>query len=112
MSGAERNNGASQWLWLSLIVIVADQLSKWWIRARFDLYDRVEVLPWLDITRLHNTGAAFSFLSDAGGWQRWFFIGISVVVSTIFLVWLVRLPMQSWLTRYSLTFIVGGALVI
>lgn len=111
MSSAGRSHGASQWLWLSLFVIVADQASKWWIRTRFDLYDRIEVLPWLDITRLHNTGAAFSFLSDAGGWQRWLFVSLALVVTLFIMVWLRRLPKTGQtLLAIALALIAGGAL--
>ncbi|MDH4014674.1 MAG: signal peptidase II, partial [Chromatiales bacterium] len=111
MNDRIRTHGASQWLWLSLIVIVADQASKWWIRTRFDLYDRIEIVPWLDITRLHNTGAAFSFLSDAGGWQRWMFIGLALAVTLFIMIWLRRLPRTGQtLLAIALSLIVGGAL--
>ncbi len=111
MNDRIRTHGASQWLWLSLIVIVADQASKWWIRTRFDLYDRIEIVPWLDITRLHNTGAAFSFLSDAGGWQRWMFIGLALAVTLFIMIWLRRLPRTGQtLLAIALALIVGGAL--
>jgi signal peptidase II len=70
----------------------------------------IDVLPVLDWRLLHNTGAAFSFLSDAGGWQRYLFTGISAVASVVFLVWLIRLPKEQWLVRFSLTFILGGAI--
>ncbi len=106
-----RTHGASQWLWLSLLIIVADQASKWWIRTRFDLYDRIEIVQWLDITRLHNTGAAFSFLSDAGGWQRWMFIGLALAVTLFIMIWLRRLPRTGQtLLAIALSLIVGGAL--
>jgi len=111
MSTPIHKHGASQWLWLSLLIIVADQASKWWIRTRFDLYERIEILPWLDITRLHNTGAAFSFLSDAGGWQRWMFIGLALVVTLFIMIWLRRLPRTGQtLLAIALALIVGGAL--
>jgi signal peptidase II len=103
--------GALPWLWLSLAVVVADQVSKAMIVASFELYDRVQLLPVFGITRLHNTGAAFSFLASAGGWQRWFFITIAVVVTTLVCVWLRRMPRrgQGWLAA-SLALIVGGAI--
>jgi signal peptidase II len=111
MNDRIRTHGASQWLWLSLLIIVADQASKWWIRTRFDLYDRIEIVPWLDITRLHNTGAAFSFLSDAGGWQRWMFIGLALAVTLFIMIWLRRLPRTGQtLLAIALSLIVGGAL--
>ena len=69
-----------------------DRWSKNLIVDTFDLYESVTVLPVLDITRLHNTGAAFSFLAGASGWQRWFFISLGIIVSGVILVWLRRLP--------------------
>lgn len=103
--------GATRWLWLAAVVIVADQLSKWWVVNAFELYQRVELLSWLGMTRLHNTGAAFSFLADAGGWQRWFFVGLGVVVSAGVLVWLRSLPRSGQaILACGLALIVGGAL--
>ena len=103
--------GASNWLWLSLAVILADQWVKNLIVEKFTLYQSVEVLPVLDITRLHNTGAAFSFLAGASGWQRWFFIGLGIVVSSVILIWLRRLPARGQhLLASGLALILGGAL--
>jgi signal peptidase II len=101
---------AIRWLWLSLTVIVLDQITKLYIMANFELYDRIEVLPVLDITRLHNTGAAFSFLANAGGWQRWFFILLGIIVSGLVVAWLARLPVKgrAWLAA-ALALVVGGA---
>ena len=102
--------GALAWLWLSAAVVLADQLTKWWIVASFELYDRVQLLPVFALTRLHNTGAAFSFLASAGGWQRWFFIIVAVAVTSLVCVWLKRMPRagHGWLAA-SLALIVGGA---
>ena len=75
-----------------------------------ELYRPVEVFSWLNMTLAHNYGAAFSFLSDAGGWQRWFFIVLSSGVSLVLLVWLIRLPRQEWLTALGLALILGGAI--
>ncbi len=92
------------------IMVGLDQFSKQYVVSVLDLGQRHEVLPVFGWTLLYNKGAAFSFLSDAGGWQRWFFMGVSILVSMAFLVWLFRLPKTAWLTRYSLTFIIAGAL--
>lgn len=102
--------GALRWLWLSVAIVVADQLTKWLVTQNLALYERVELLPVLGLTHLHNTGAAFSFLADAGGWQRWFFIGIAVLVTTLVCVWLARLPAKGhdWLAG-ALALVVGGA---
>lgn len=103
--------GASNWLWVSVAVMVLDQWTKMLIVERFDEFDRLVLLPYLEFMRLHNEGAAFSFLSNAGGWQRWMFIGLGVVVSSAILVWLRRLPAKGQsLLAAGLAFVLGGAL--
>lgn len=105
------SRGASHWLWLSVLVIVADQLSKWYIIENFAYRQRLPVLSVLEITRLHNTGAAFSLLADAEGWQRWFFISLGLTVSVLILVWLPRLARRGQrLLAAGLALILGGAL--
>jgi len=105
------NAGASNWLWIGVVVMVLDQWTKWLIVERFEEFDRIVLLPMLELMRLHNTGAAFSFLDDAGGWQRWLFISLGVAVSTGILVWLRRLPANGQgLLAAGLSLIVGGAL--
>ena len=99
----------SRLLWLSLVVVVLDQLSKYWVVASFAEYEVLTVWPVFNLTLVYNTGAAFSFLSDAGGWQRWFFITIAVVVSAILVVWLTRLQAHERLTAFGLAFVIGGA---
>jgi signal peptidase II len=73
--------GASNWLWLTLLVILADQWTKRLVTSHLDEFEAVVLLPVLDFMRLHNEGAAFSFLSNASGWQRWFFITLAIGVS-------------------------------
>jgi signal peptidase II len=97
------------WLWLSLVVIVLDQATKFLVTRFFELYERVEVLPVLDFTLLHNTGAAFSLLADAPGWQRWFFIGLACAVSVLLVVWIWRTPRGEKLLPLALALILGGA---
>jgi signal peptidase II len=105
------NSGASNWLWLGVAVAVLDQWTKWLVVERFEEFERLVLLPVLELMRLHNTGAAFSFLSDAGGWQRWIFIGLAVAVSAGILVWLRRLPAKGQaLLAAGLSLILGGAL--
>lgn len=94
---------------LILLLVGLDQYSKWLASSFLDYGRPVAVLPVLNLTLLHNTGAAFSFLSDAGGWQRWLFLLISSVVSVVFMVWLVRTPAKQWLIRFSLALIIAGA---
>ncbi len=115
MSQSENTNAntgsASHWLGLSVLVIIADQISKWWIYTNIEIADRISVLPVLDITHRHNTGAAFSFLAGQGGWQRWFFIILACVVSLVILGWLRRLPRRGQtLLAIGLALILGGAL--
>jgi signal peptidase II len=103
--------GASNWLWLAVAVIALDQWTKSLVVARLAELDHYVLLPVLDIMRLHNEGAAFSFLDDAGGWQRWLFIGLGVAVSGGILFWLRRLPAKGQaLLAAGLSFILGGAL--
>lgn len=99
-----------RWLGLSLVVIVLDQLTKYLATDLLVYAEPVAVLPFFNLTLLHNTGAAFSFLSDAGGWQRWFFALMAIGVSIGITVWLSRLdPRQRWLA-VALALVVGGAL--
>ncbi len=102
--------GASHWLWLAVLVVIADQVTKSWINATLRLYERVPVLDFLDIVHLRNEGAAFSILADAAGWQRWFFIVLAVAVSVAIVVWLRRLPRRGQ-TRLAvgLVLVLGGA---
>lgn len=103
--------GASNWLWLGIAVIALDQWTKWLVVQRFEEFERLVLLPVLELMRLHNEGAAFSFLDDAGGWQRWLFTGLAVAVSTGILIWLRRLPAKGQgLLAAGLALILGGAL--
>jgi signal peptidase II len=100
-----------RWAWISLLVIVADQLSKLWIERNMDLGDTFTVLPVLDIVRAHNSGAAFSFLANAGGWQRWAFSVLAVVVSIALVFWLRRLVLATHaLLTAGVALILGGAI--
>src|ERR1700678_4171596 len=85
---ADAKTGSLVYLWLSALVIVGDQVTKTLIERSLSLYQSVQVLPVLEITRLHNTGAAFSFLADETGWQRWLFTALAIVVSVVLILWL------------------------
>jgi signal peptidase II len=99
-----------KWLWISLLVLVFDQASKLVADAMLALHQPVLLMPSLAITKAYNTGAAFSFLGDASGWQRWFFIVLAVVVSCILLVWLLRLKTHERRCALALALILGGAI--
>jgi signal peptidase II len=106
---SKRGGSLVPWLGIALAVIVLDQLTKAWIAATFQLGDARMVTPFLDIVRAHNRGAAFSFLNDASGWQRWFFIGLGIVAAG-FIVWLLKRHGGQRLFGWALALILGGAL--
>jgi len=106
-----RPASALPWLWLAALIVALDQASKWLVLQQLELYEIRPLLPVLDLTRLHNTGAAFSLLAGAGGWQRWFFVGIAGIVSLGIVWWLSRLPARGqWLLACGLALVLGGAL--
>ena len=99
-----------RWLWLSFLVVGLDQWSKSLASAHLNYGIPQPVLPGFNLTLVHNTGAAFSLLRDAGGWQRVFFIVLALAISTVLVIWLRRLPPgQRWLPA-TLALILGGAL--
>lgn len=105
------SGGPSLWLWLGLaaIVILADQVTKTLIIGTFQLGDTRPVTEFFNLVRAHNKGAAFSFLAEAAGWQRWFFSGLGLVVSG-FIVWMMRSHPTQKLFCFSVAMIMGGAL--
>jgi signal peptidase II len=113
MSAISLPAAASGWRWLplTLAVIALDQASKAWMLHHLFLFERVRVLPVLDIILTYNTGAAFSMLADAAGWQRWLFIALALGVSGMLIVWLRRLAAATHgLIACGLALITGGAL--
>jgi signal peptidase II len=103
--------GQLRWLWLTIVVIVADQVTKSMIVSSLQLFERRDWLPMLGITHVHNFGAAFSFLNDASGWQHYLFLGLAVAVSSGIVIWLGRMTGRvSWMLPAGLAMIAGGAL--
>ncbi|WP_116367373.1 signal peptidase II [Parahaliea mediterranea] len=102
--------GAWPWYLLALVVIALDQYTKGLASASLEYARPVAVFSWFNLTLHHNSGAAFSFLSDAGGWQRYFFTAIAVGVSALLVVWLYRLQRGQWLLALSLALVLGGAI--
>ncbi|HEY7905521.1 MAG TPA: signal peptidase II [Wenzhouxiangella sp.] len=98
------------WLSLALGLVVLDVWTKQLASAQLDLYRAEPVTSWLNFTLAHNSGAAFSFLADAGGWQRWFLSGAAVVIMAILLVWLKRLPNKARLLPAAIALVLSGAL--
>ena len=102
--------GASMWPWLAwaVVLLVADQVTKTLILNHYRLGDATYITSFFNIVRAHNTGAAFSFLASAGGWQRWLFTGIGVA-ATVFIVWQLRAHPGQRLFCFALSSILGGA---
>ena len=99
-----------KYLWIAALVIVLDQITKSMASAMLAYYKPIAIMPLFNLTLMHNTGAAFSFLSNAGGWQRWFFTLVALGVSIFLLLWLKRLTRQEKLQAISLALILGGAI--
>jgi signal peptidase II len=110
MTNATDRTDQLPWLWLTACVIVLDQLSKSAIERQLALYDYRVVLPVFNLTRAHNSGAAFSFLDQASGWQRWLFTALAVIVSGALVLWLKHMPRAARLLGASVALILAGAL--
>ena len=94
---------------IAVVIIVIDQITKWVASSTLTMHEQNPVMPSFNFTLMHNYGAAFSFLSDAGGWQRWFFTIIAVVISVVLVVWITRLKAgEKWL-GVALGLVLGGA---
>jgi len=98
-----------KWLWVSVVVLILDQCTKLLADAMLSMQQSVLLLPFLALRKAYNYGAAFSFLGDASGWQRWFFIVLALVVIGILITWLRRLPPGNTGARVALVLILGGA---
>jgi signal peptidase II len=99
-----------KWLWISALTLVLDQASKLAVDGSMQLFESIPLIPYFNLTYVHNTGAAFSFLAQAGGWQRWLFAGLAVVMSSIIAVWLYRLKKHETLMAVALSLVLGGAI--
>ncbi|KMT55233.1 signal peptidase II [Pseudomonas fildesensis] len=111
MPNAVGRFGRLGWLVLSLLVLVIDQVSKAHFEGTLEMFQQIVVIPdYFSWTLAYNTGAAFSFLADSGGWQRWLFALIAVVVSAVLVVWLKRLGRDDTWLAIALALVLGGAL--
>ena len=108
---ASKKSSASllPWLGIALVVILADQFSKTLILGHFNLHDSRTITSFFNLVRVHNSGAAFSFLAGASGWQRWFFVGLGAAAS-LFIVWMLRNHAGQRLFGWALSLILGGAI--
>lgn len=115
MSTPQESNATSSrfiaWMVVALAVVVADQATKWAIVEWVPLYDRVPLNSFINLTHQKNTGAAFSFLANAGGWQRWFFVVLASIVSAVIAVWIWRIRKEGQaMLSLGLALVLGGAI--
>lgn len=106
--GTTAGGGMLPWVGLALILLIADQITKTLILGAYRLGDATYITSFFNIVRVHNTGAAFSFLAAASGWQRWFFTGIGVAAA-LFILWMLRTHAGQRLFSFALACILGGA---
>ncbi|WP_304162256.1 signal peptidase II [Lonsdalea britannica] len=98
-----------RWLWLALVVLVVDLGSKQWVMTHFQLGESLPLIPFFNLTYAHNPGAAFSFLADKDGWQRWFFAVIALAITAALLVLMYRSSASQKLNNIAYAMIIGGA---
>lgn len=99
----------ARWLAVALLIVVLDQVTKQLAETWLVYAQPLAVMPSFNLTLLYNRGAAFSFLNEAGGWQRWFFVTVSLLASVALLVWLSRLHSRQWPLALALSLVLGGA---
>ena len=99
-----------KWIWLAVVVVILDQLTKYIASTSLELHQSVAVMPMFNWTLMHNPGAAFSFLANEGGWQRWFFAVIAIAVSAVIVLWIKRLQQHEKWQAVALALILGGAI--
>jgi len=109
MSELHSRNASVRWLWLTVVIVLIDQGTKMLAEQLLLIHEPVAVLPFFNLFLTYNTGAAFSFLRDAGGWQRWLFAVLSIGVSIFIVLWLRRIPSQQRWLACSLALVLGGA---
>lgn len=110
MSKILLSQSAIRWCWISVVVIILDQITKFLAVVYLPFSQAVPVLPFFNLALAHNMGAAFSFLGQRGGWTAWLFGGFAVVISIFILVWLTRIQKTERWLAIALAFILGGAL--
>lgn len=98
-----------RWIWLTLVFLVIDQITKYWVVGTMELYQSNAVTSFFNITYVQNPGAAFSFLADQSGWQRWFFAAIAAIASIVFVVWLARTPKENKRLSIAFALMLSGA---
>jgi len=97
-----------KWFSITAVVVILDQITKQLAENSLQLYERISVIPFFNITLAYNEGAAFSFLADAGGWQRWFFVVLTLIISTVLIIWLTKTDNK--LEQWAISLVLGGAI--
>ncbi len=110
MNQLVENKGQLRWLWLSIFIIVLDQCLKHYLNLHLVYGQSVALLPFFNLTLAHNTGAAYSFLSQSSGWQKWLFGGFAAIVSVAIIIYLANIPKHKKLLACALALILAGAL--
>lgn len=105
----QKYHGVLRWLWLAFVLILIDQATKLGFDAQLNYGQRIHLLPFFDFTLLYNPGAAFSFLADESGWQRWFFSALAIIAS-VFIIWMMQKNKGQNRMMLALTLILGGAI--
>jgi len=105
-----RSSLQALWFGLSFLIVIIDQITKWLVMHYIAYNETVKVFTGFDLTLRHNTGAAFNFLADESGWQRWFFVTLATVISLVVVVWMRRLTVHDKQEGYALALILGGAI--
>lgn len=108
MHSGNSNHRWLEWLWISVVVVILDQATKFVIDANFQYGESKYIFSWFNLVLAYNKGAAFSFLADAGGWQRWFFIILTLAISSV-LIWMLRNNRGNRLLSIALALVIGGA---
>ena len=98
------------WLWITVVFLVIDQISKQWVAQTFDYRESLAVMPFFNLTYVHNPGAAFSFLAEQPGWQRWFFTAIASIASIVFFIWMAKTPKTNKILGIGFSLLLSGAL--
>jgi signal peptidase II len=104
------SNTGLRWIWLTIIMLVVDQITKQSVVTFMEYRESIPLIPFFNLFYVHNPGAAFSFLADQGGWQRWFFTGIAGFVSIFILVWMAKTPKKDALISIAFALILSGAI--
>jgi len=99
-----------KWLWLTALVVLLDQVTKFFILENLEISSSIMLYSWINLVHACNEGAAFSFMSNAGGWQRWLFIGLTSAIAMAIFIWLIGLSGQQKVLGCALALILGGAL--